>query len=47
MGLTLAEANKVISGAMAKADEIAEYIFYLVVHNNFVANEVINITGGE
>ena len=31
----------------ATTDDIAEYIFYLIVHNNFIANELINITGGE
>ena len=32
---------------MATTYDIAEYIFYLIVHNNFIANELINITGGE
>ena len=32
---------------MARADDIAEYIFYLIMRNNVVANEVITITGGE
>ena len=32
---------------MAKADDIAEYIFYLIIRNNVVTNEVINITSGE
>ena len=31
----------------ATTDDIAEYMFYLIVHNNFIANELINITGGE
>ena len=32
---------------IATTDDIAEYMFYLIVHNNFIANELINITGGE
>ena len=32
---------------IATTDDITEYIFYLIVHNNFIANELINITGGE
>ncbi len=32
---------------MATTRDIAKYIFYLIVENNFITNEVINITGGE
>ena len=32
---------------MANTIDIAKYIFYLVNNNNFITNEVINITGGE
>ena len=32
---------------MAATKDIDEYIFYLIVENNFITNEVINITGGE
>ncbi len=32
---------------MATSKDIAKYIFYLIVENNFITNEVINITGGE
>jgi len=32
---------------MATTKDIAKYIFYLIVENNFITNEVINITGGE
>ena len=32
---------------MATTKDIAKYIFYLIVENNFITNEIINITGGE
>ena len=32
---------------MATTQDIADYIVYLIFNNNYVANEVINITGGE
>jgi 3-oxoacyl-[acyl-carrier protein] reductase len=32
---------------MAKTIDIADYIYFLIFNNNFIANEVINITGGE
>ena len=32
---------------MASAKDIAKYIFYLITDNNFITNEVLNITGGE
>jgi len=32
---------------MATTKDIVEYIFYLILVNNFITNEVINITGGE
>ena len=32
---------------MASTDDIANYIIFLIVNNNFVTNEIINITGGE
>ncbi len=32
---------------MASAKDIAKYIFYLITENNFITNEVLNITGGE
>ena len=32
---------------MATTRDIAKYIFYLIVENNFITNEIINITGGE
>ena len=32
---------------MATTKDIAKYIFYLIFENNFITNEVINITGGE
>ena len=32
---------------MATANDIAEYIVYLVRDNNYVTDEIINITGGE
>jgi NAD(P)-dependent dehydrogenase (short-subunit alcohol dehydrogenase family) len=32
---------------MATTDDIADYIIYLIRDNNFVTNEIINITGGE
>ncbi len=32
---------------MATTKDIVDYIFYLIINNNFTTNEVINITGGE
>jgi 3-oxoacyl-[acyl-carrier protein] reductase len=32
---------------MAEVDDIANYIIYLISSNNFITNEIINITGGE
>ena len=32
---------------MASSDDIANYIIFLVHNNNFITNEIINITGGE
>ena len=32
---------------MANKNDIAKYIFYLIKDNNFITNEIINITGGE
>jgi len=32
---------------MATTKDIARYIAYLIIENNFITNEVINITGGE
>ncbi len=32
---------------MATTRDIARYINYLIIENNFITNEVINITGGE
>ena len=32
---------------MATTLDIARYIAYLIFENNFITNEVINITGGE
>ena len=32
---------------MASAEDIANYIVFLIRNNNFIANEIINITGGE
>jgi 3-oxoacyl-[acyl-carrier protein] reductase len=32
---------------MATTRDIARYITYLIIENNFITNEVINITGGE
>lgn len=32
---------------MATTKDIVDYIFYLIFNNNFITNEVINITGGE
>ena len=32
---------------MASTNEIANYIYYLIEENNYIANEIINITGGE
>jgi len=32
---------------MASTEDIVNYIIYLIGKNNFIANEVINITGGE
>jgi len=32
---------------MASTDDVANYIIFLIDHNNFVTNEIINITGGE
>ena len=45
---SLKERTKLIPiKKMATAQDIADYIFYLMFNNNYVANEVINITGGE
>ena len=32
---------------MASAGDIAKYIFHLITENNYITNEVLNITGGE
>jgi NAD(P)-dependent dehydrogenase (short-subunit alcohol dehydrogenase family) len=32
---------------IASTDDIADYIKYLIVNNNFITGEVVNITGGE
>jgi len=32
---------------MASTDDVANYIVFLISDNNFIANEIINITGGE
>ena len=32
---------------MASANDIANYIIFLIRDNNFITNEIINITGGE
>ncbi len=32
---------------MASVDDIANYIIFLIRDNNFITNEIINITGGE
>ena len=32
---------------MASAKDIARYIFHLITENNYITNEVLNITGGE
>lgn len=32
---------------MASTTDIANYIFHLIIENNFITNEVLNITGGE
>jgi len=32
---------------MASTKDISDYIYYLIFHNNYIANEVINISGGE
>ena len=32
---------------MASAKDIAKYIFHLITENNYITNEVLNITGGE
>lgn len=32
---------------MASPEDIAKYIFHLITENNFITNEVLNITGGE
>ena len=32
---------------MATTDDIADYILFLIFNNNFIANDVVNITGGE
>lgn len=32
---------------MASTKDIAKYIFHLITENNFITNEVLNITGGE
>ena len=32
---------------MASADDIADYIIFLIHENNFIVNEIVNITGGE
>ena len=32
---------------MATAGDIATYIFHLIAENNYITNEVLNITGGE
>ena len=32
---------------MAKVSDISNYINFLISDNNFITNEIINITGGE
>ena len=32
---------------MASSNDIANYIIFLIHNNNFITNEIINITGGE
>jgi NAD(P)-dependent dehydrogenase (short-subunit alcohol dehydrogenase family) len=32
---------------MATTNDVADYILYLIINNNFITNEIINITGGE
>jgi len=32
---------------MASVDDISDYIIFLIRNNNFITNEIINITGGE
>ena len=32
---------------MASSNDIANYIIFLIRENNFITNEIINITGGE
>jgi hypothetical protein len=32
---------------MATTNDVADYIIYLIIKNNFITNEIINITGGE
>ena len=45
---SLKERTKLIPiKRMATTQDIADYIVYLIFNNNYVANEVINITGGE
>ena len=40
--IKLIPANKI-----ATVDDISNYIIYLIRNNNFITNEIINITGGE
>ena len=40
--INLIPANKI-----ATVDDISNYIIYLIRNNNFITNEIINITGGE
>ena len=39
--------NLIPTKKMATAKEISDFIFYLINKNNFINNEVINISGGE
>ena len=32
---------------MATTDDIADYILFLIFNNNFITNDIVNITGGE
>ena len=32
---------------MASSNDIADYIIFLILNNNFITNEIISITGGE
>ncbi len=47
-GKSLKERIKLIPiKRMATTEEIADYIYYLIFNNNFISNDIINITGGE